>query len=128
MTDEEIEAMKKAYVDLAISAMTFQEQVMKAFVPVIEATAAFYAAVPEEIKELIAQNQVQEMLDKINIEALPEKEKWIAERLKTYDKYWNPEKHIYEIDIDTENAWTPSRDKLLEDLNKSWEFEHGKSA
>lgn len=125
LTDEQIEILKKTYIDLALSAMKFQEEVMKAFVPVIEATSAFYDAVPEEMKQEIAATQVKEMMDKANIDALKStKEKFIANKLKEYEKFWNPQKMKYEIDLD----WSPSRKELLEDLEKSWEFENGEKS
>ncbi len=130
LTEEQIDILKKTYIDLALSAMKFQEEVMKAFVPVIEATSAFYESIPEEMRNEIAAAQVDDMLKQANIDALKTidpKKHYIALKLDEYSKYWNQEKQIYVVPDpnDSINSWTPTRDELIEDLGKSYDLEHG---
>lgn len=65
-------------------------------------------------------------LDKVdailaNPQAATPKDHFIAQRLKSYDKYWDAAKMRYLIDDD----WHPTKDELLKDIENSWEFEHG---
>jgi hypothetical protein len=121
LSEDQQKELQQKYIAFAQSVMEFQEVIMKAFVPVIEATSAFYAAVPEELKEAIAKNQVEEIMKKKGVSTVSPEEKFIADKLMEYQQYWDEEKQIYNID---DGAWTPTRLELIADLEKSWKFEN----
>ena len=80
-----------------------------------------------------AMEQIESIIDDTPSTEIPAgvvtpKEKFIQDRLLDYEKYYNPAKKIFEIETgheDPENNWTPTKDELIADLEKSWEFENG---
>lgn len=50
----------------------------------------------------------------------PDRDEWITSRLKEYSQYWDENKQRYIIDKD----WMPTRDELLADIEKSYDFDH----
>lgn len=52
---------------------------------------------------------------------LLDKETWMTERFKEYDKYWNPNTRLFEIEDD----WKLTKDELLASIERGWEFEEG---
>jgi len=61
----------------------------------------------------------------------PDREQWVMERLKTYDQYWDEKQQVYliidkGIDVaEGDEIWKPTRDELVADIERSYDFEHG---
>lgn len=105
------------------------ETVFSAMQPALNMIKEFYDQLPKDVKEQIAALQVEEKLKRDNIDALKTidpKQHFIAQRLDYYSKYWNPKTKMFEIDKGNEQSeWIVSREDLIKDLGKSWEFENG---
>lgn len=130
LSPEQREQLQQTMIGASKAIIDAFEAVFAAMQPSIKILSDFYSSLPQDIKEKLAAMQVEDKLKRDNIDALKTidpKKAWIAERLDYYSRYWNPEKKIFEIETgheDPENNWTPTRDELLADLEKSWEFEH----
>lgn len=69
----------------------------------------------EELNKAIDHTLERPVGDPIN------RDDWIADRLGQYQQFWNEKDQRYHVDHD----WTPTREELLADIERSWEFEEG---
>lgn len=64
-----------------------------------------------------------------------DRDDWILKRLETYSEYWNEKEQRYVIiekgadqgdgTASGDEIWKPTRDELLADIERSYDFEHG---
>lgn len=106
--------------------MTAVEKISVEIMPLFATVAKYYESLPQSMKEEIARLQVGEKLD-LDPGVVHPEDHYVTERLKDYQKYWDGKLKKYVIDDDPNDpeAWTPTRNELIEDLRKSYRFEHG---
>lgn len=127
LTPEQQEAVVKAFASLSESMAKILGQVAEAIKPIMEA----YNALPHDVKMKLAEYQVQEDIENIAKPITqPDRDQWILHRLeKDYRQYWDEKQQVYVIteqrDGDEVEIWKPTRDELVADLEKSYDFEFG---
>lgn len=125
MTPEQREAVLKAFATISESMAQVIAKVAEAIKPIMEA----YNALPQDVKMKIAELQVKESIEDIaNPITQPDRDTWVQMRLKKdYQQYWDEKQQLYVIteqrDGDEVEVWKPTRDELVADLEKSYDFE-----
>lgn len=101
--------------------MTAVEKISVEIMPLFATVAKYYESLPQSMKEEIARIQVGDIVKDIPPEAVHPEDHWVHQRLKDYEQYWNPKTKKYHVEDD----WIVTKNELIEDLRKSYRFEHG---
>lgn len=130
LTDEQKIQLQQTMIVASKAIIDAFEAMFSSLQPALDTIKKFYDDLPQDVKEEIAALQVEDTMKKANIDAMKSidpKKHYIALKLDEYSKFWNPEKQIYVVPDpkNAEDTWTPTREELIEDLGKSYDFEHG---
>jgi len=137
-TDDLTPEQRQALIDAGAALTRAAADIITAMTNAIAPIMDWYNSLPDEIKQQVAASQVAKehptLFPAKPIGDKPDRDQWIINKLETeYKQYWNEEQQRYVIiepgkdqgdgTSTGDEIWKPTRDELLADLERSYDFE-----
>lgn len=118
---------KKALIDAGAALTKAAADIITAMTNAIAPIMDWYNSLPDEIKQQVAASQVAKEHPTL-FPTKPDRDHWILDKLENeYKQYWDEKQQLYVITEpikgDEVEVWKPTRDELVADLERSYDFE-----